>query len=117
MRPYLVALGLPFRSGNGGRGEIVEAGRGKWVDNFKYKPGGNLPKRMWLPASEQERAEAGWGAGGVKGSCWTWTGAGLKIFQWGTQGRPSVEEGFWDVQAETNCVMAPIAACSWAARL
>lgn len=45
---------LACRSGAGGRGEIVEAGRGKWVDNLKYHPGANQPKKLWLPASKAE---------------------------------------------------------------
>ncbi len=28
-------------SGQGGQGEIVETGKGRWVDNFKYNGGGN----------------------------------------------------------------------------
>lgn len=43
---------LLFRAGDGGHGEIVEAGRGKWVTNFKYRPGGSSPKKIWLPASK-----------------------------------------------------------------
>jgi hypothetical protein len=43
---------LMCRSGQGGDGEIVEAGRGKWVTNLKYHAGGNQPKKLWLPASE-----------------------------------------------------------------
>jgi hypothetical protein len=43
---------LMCRSGRGGDGEIVEAGRGKWVTNLKYHAGGNQPKKLWLPASE-----------------------------------------------------------------
>jgi hypothetical protein len=54
------------RSGDGGAGEIVEAGRGKYVKNNKYHPGSNQPKHIWLPASEQgstaaAAAAAGWG--------------------------------------------------------
>lgn len=49
---------LGFRSGAGGRGEIAEKGGGKMVDNFKYKPGGNMAKKIWLhnsdPADGQE---------------------------------------------------------------
>lgn len=40
------------RSGNGGDGEITEKGKGRWVDNFKYRPNSSLPKRIWLPAGE-----------------------------------------------------------------
>lgn len=40
------------RSGDGGQGEIVQKGRGKWVSNNKYHAGGNQPKKIWLPASE-----------------------------------------------------------------
>lgn len=43
---------ISVKSGDGGNGEIIESGKGKMVDNFKYKPGGNQSKRMWLPASE-----------------------------------------------------------------
>ncbi|KAJ9525634.1 hypothetical protein QJQ45_003344 [Haematococcus lacustris] len=39
------------KSGDGGQGEIVEAGKGKTVNNFKYQPGGNTPKKLFLPAS------------------------------------------------------------------
>ena len=39
------------RSGTGGRGELVPHGKGKRVDNFKFRPGGSLPKRLWLPAA------------------------------------------------------------------
>ena len=39
------------RSGNGGRGEVVPHGKGRKVDNFKYKPGGSLPKTLFLPAA------------------------------------------------------------------
>lgn len=48
----LVATPSSSRSGDGGSGEIVEAGRGKYVKNNKYHPGGNQPKQLWLPASE-----------------------------------------------------------------
>ncbi|GLI65333.1 hypothetical protein VaNZ11_008876, partial [Volvox africanus] len=40
------------KSGRGGNGEVVPAGRGRYVPNHKYKPGGNQPKQIWLPASE-----------------------------------------------------------------
>ena len=40
------------RSGDGGQGEIVQQGKGKTVPNFKYKPGGHLPKMLFLPTSE-----------------------------------------------------------------
>ncbi|KAG2487838.1 hypothetical protein HYH03_013555 [Edaphochlamys debaryana] len=40
------------KSGNGGNGEVVPAGRGRWVSNHKYKPGRNQAKQIWLPASE-----------------------------------------------------------------
>ena len=43
---------LPSRSGDGGHGESIEAGRGRWVDNFKYRPGKSIPKKIWLAASE-----------------------------------------------------------------
>jgi hypothetical protein len=46
------------RSGDGGRGELVESGKGRWVDNFKYRPGGSAPKRIWLPASESSNVTA-----------------------------------------------------------
>lgn len=36
------------RSGAGGRGEISDKAGGKIVDNFKYKPGGNMTKKIWL---------------------------------------------------------------------
>ena len=42
----------PYRSGAGGRGEIAEKGGGRMVDNFKYQPGGSLPKRIWLNNSD-----------------------------------------------------------------
>lgn len=41
-----------FRSGAGGRGEVSDKGGGKMVDNFKYKPGGNMPKKIWLGNSD-----------------------------------------------------------------
>lgn len=41
-----------YRSGAGGRGEIAEKGGGRMVDNFKYQPGGSLPKRIWLNNSD-----------------------------------------------------------------
>lgn len=40
------------RGGKGGSGEVVEAGRGKWVRNLKYRPGGQQAKKVWLEASE-----------------------------------------------------------------
>jgi len=43
---------VSVRRGKGGSGEVVEAGRGKWVRNLKYKPGGQQAKQVWLPASE-----------------------------------------------------------------
>jgi hypothetical protein len=45
-----------YRSGSGGDGEIVEAGRGKWVANLKYHAGANQPKKIWLPASKPPHA-------------------------------------------------------------
>ena len=48
----LLLLLLVCRSGHGGDGEIVEAGRGKWVNNNKYHAGANQSKKIWLPASE-----------------------------------------------------------------
>jgi len=41
-----------FRSGAGGKGEVSDKGGGKMVDNFKYKPGGNMPKKIWLGNSD-----------------------------------------------------------------
>ncbi|KAK9836377.1 hypothetical protein WJX84_008093 [Apatococcus fuscideae] len=43
---------ISVRSGNGGRGEIAESGKGKMVKNYKYKPGGNMSKQIWLPNGE-----------------------------------------------------------------
>lgn len=43
---------ITVRSGNGGNAEIAQPGGGKQVRNFKYKPGGNLSKQIWLPAGE-----------------------------------------------------------------
>jgi len=40
------------RSGDGGQGEIVQKGHGRWVQNNKYMPGGQQAKKIWLPASE-----------------------------------------------------------------
>lgn len=37
------------RGGNGGNGQIVHSRGGKYVRNFKYNPGHNTPKRIWLP--------------------------------------------------------------------
>ncbi|KAG1673633.1 hypothetical protein FOA52_013297 [Chlamydomonas sp. UWO 241] len=42
---------ITVRSGNGGAGEVIEHDRGKMVENFKYKPGGNQPKKIFLKAS------------------------------------------------------------------
>ena len=39
------------RSGKGGRGEITEKGGGKWVRNFKYRAGGNSPKKIFLQSA------------------------------------------------------------------
>lgn len=39
------------RSGRGGRGEVSERGKGKKVDNFKYRARSSLPKKIWLPAA------------------------------------------------------------------
>lgn len=43
---------INVKSGDGGQGEIVAAGTGRMVRNLKYKPGGNMSKQIWLPASE-----------------------------------------------------------------
>jgi GTPase involved in cell partitioning and DNA repair len=43
---------ITARGGKGGAGEVVEAGRGKWVRNLKYRPGGQQAKKVWMPASE-----------------------------------------------------------------
>jgi hypothetical protein len=43
---------IVVKSGDGGQGEIVESGKGRWVNNLKYKAGGNQPKQIWLPTSE-----------------------------------------------------------------
>ncbi|KAG2454168.1 hypothetical protein HYH02_001203 [Chlamydomonas schloesseri] len=43
---------INVKAGAGGNGEVVPAGRGRYVPNHKYKPGGNQPKTIWLPASE-----------------------------------------------------------------
>ena len=40
------------RSGSGGNGETVIEGKGRYVPNFKYKPGGRAPKQLWLPAAD-----------------------------------------------------------------
>lgn len=45
-------VNIVVRSGDGGQGEIVASGTGRWVTNLKYKPGGNMRKQIWLPASE-----------------------------------------------------------------
>lgn len=47
------------RSGDGGDGEITEQGKGRWVDNFKYRPGSSLPKRIWLSANDPADGEDG----------------------------------------------------------
>ena len=51
-KEHAVFLSLTCRSGAGGRGEIAEKGGGRMVDNFKYQPGGSLPKRIWLNNSD-----------------------------------------------------------------
>ncbi|PNH10082.1 hypothetical protein TSOC_003218 [Tetrabaena socialis] len=51
-------VAIVVKSGNGGNGEVVPSDRGRWVSNFKYKPGGSQSKTIWLPASE---ADAGGG--------------------------------------------------------
>lgn len=43
------------RSGDGGQGEIVQKGSGRWVQNNKYMSGGQQAKKIWLPASELGR--------------------------------------------------------------
>ncbi|KAK9819186.1 hypothetical protein WJX74_000064 [Apatococcus lobatus] len=43
---------ITVRSGNGGRGEVAQNGKGKMVKNYKYKPGGNMSKMIWLPNGE-----------------------------------------------------------------
>ncbi|KAK9812731.1 hypothetical protein WJX72_002780 [[Myrmecia] bisecta] len=40
---------ITVRSGNGGAGEVTEAGKGRMVPNFKYRPGGNMLKQIFLP--------------------------------------------------------------------
>jgi hypothetical protein len=50
---------ITVRSGDGGHGEIVEAGKGKMVKNLKYRAGGNQSKRIWLDASESADGWAG----------------------------------------------------------
>jgi hypothetical protein len=40
------------RSGRGGRGEISERGKGKKVENFKYRARSSLPKQIWLPNAQ-----------------------------------------------------------------
>ena len=47
------------RSGGGGNGEVVEAGRGRWVRNFKYRPNRGQKKEVWLPASEPADGQRG----------------------------------------------------------
>lgn len=47
---YVVCL--QHRSGSGGKGEVCDKAGGKMVDNFKYKPGGNMAKRIFLPNSD-----------------------------------------------------------------
>mmetsp|Transcript_9221 Transcript_9221/g.23358 ORF Transcript_9221/g.23358 Transcript_9221/m.23358 type:complete len:511 (-) Transcript_9221:168-1700(-) len=39
---------ITVRSGKGGTGEITQSGKGKWVPNHKYRPGGNMPKQIWV---------------------------------------------------------------------
>jgi hypothetical protein len=48
------------RSGKGGNGEIIEAGKGWKVPNLKYRPNSGVAKQIWLPASEP--ADGQWGA-------------------------------------------------------
>mmetsp|Transcript_22537 Transcript_22537/g.62263 ORF Transcript_22537/g.62263 Transcript_22537/m.62263 type:complete len:729 (-) Transcript_22537:171-2357(-) len=43
---------ITVKSGDGGNGEIVQKGKGRWVPNNKYQPGGQQPKKIWLPASD-----------------------------------------------------------------
>ncbi|KXZ50121.1 hypothetical protein GPECTOR_18g95 [Gonium pectorale] len=43
---------ITVKSGRGGNGEVVPADRGRYVSNHKYKPGGNMSKQIWLPASD-----------------------------------------------------------------
>lgn len=42
----------PSRSGGGGAGEIARHGKQRTVPNFKYKPGGNAPKKITLPPGD-----------------------------------------------------------------
>ncbi|KAF5827592.1 hypothetical protein DUNSADRAFT_399 [Dunaliella salina] len=42
---------ITVKSGDGGNGEIVQKGKGRWVPNNKYQPGGQQPKKIWLPAT------------------------------------------------------------------
>lgn len=46
---------INVKSGDGGQGEIVATGTGRWVRNLKYKAGGNMRKQIWLPSSKQLR--------------------------------------------------------------
>ena len=43
---------ISVRAGAGGKGEVAEKAGGRMVDNFKYRPGGSLPKKLWLPNSD-----------------------------------------------------------------
>jgi GTPase involved in cell partitioning and DNA repair len=47
------------RSGRGGNGEVSEKGQGRVVDNFKYRPGGNLSKRITIPFAEPDSGADG----------------------------------------------------------
>ena len=47
------------RSGRGGDGELAERGKGRYVRNFKYRPGRNDPKQIWLPDSKPADGEDG----------------------------------------------------------
>ena len=40
------------RSGSGGAGEIIRDAKRRTVPNFKYRPGGNVPKTITLPLGE-----------------------------------------------------------------
>ena len=40
------------RSGSGGAGEVLRDARRRTVPNFKYKPGGNIPKTITLPPGD-----------------------------------------------------------------
>ena len=48
---HVLSASLACRSGKGGRGEITEKGGGKWVRNFKYRAGGNSPKKIFLQSA------------------------------------------------------------------